>query len=101
MGNLHASKALDVYTEWRDICRASTGIDNVYKVGETRYTLQLSRKQQRDCAVVGSVYRAIHTDAETGVTQAVKAGSFRIEPNGEVTRYPTGLQMRMVLNGAK
>ena len=60
--------------------------------GEARYTLQLSRKQQRDCAVVGSVYRALSTDAETGITQVVKAGSFRIEPNGEVTRYPTGLR---------
>ena len=92
MGNSHASEALDTYTQWRDTCRASTGVDNVYTADGNRYTLQLSRKQQRDCAVVGSVWRAVHTDVETGVTQAVKAGSFRIEPNGEVTRYPVGLR---------
>ena len=92
MGNLHADGAWIEFTKWRDTCINSTNIENVYMAGETRYTLQLSRKQQRDCAVVGSVYRAIHTDAETGVTQVVKAGSFRIEPNGEVTRYPAGLR---------
>ena len=92
MGLLHANDAWDTYMKWRDICTASTGAGNVYMVGEARYSLQLSRKQQRDCAVVGSVWRTLHTDAETGISQAVKAGSFRIEPNGEVTRYPVGLR---------
>jgi hypothetical protein len=92
MGLLHANDAWDTYTKWSDICTASTGAGNVYMAGETRYSLQLSRKQQRDRAVVGSVWRTLHTDAETGVTQAVKAGSFRIEPNGEVTRYPVGFR---------
>jgi hypothetical protein len=29
---------------------------------------------------------------ETGVGTCEKAGSFRIEPNGEVTRYPVGFR---------
>ena len=92
MGKSYTSEAHEVFNAWRHICLASTGMQNVYEVDGNRYTLQLSRKQQRDCAVVGSVWRAVHTDVETGVTQAVKAGSFRIEPNGEVTRYPVGLR---------
>jgi hypothetical protein len=92
MGNLHADGAWDTFTKWGDICRASTGIGNSYEVDGNHYTLQLSRKQQRDCAVVGAVYRRLSHDTETGISQVVKAGSFRIEPNGEVTRYPVGLK---------
>ena len=92
MGKTYTREANEVFTEWLAICKASTGIGNVYEVDGNRYTLELSRKQHEDCAVTGSVWRLLSRNEETGVSTCTKAGSFRIDADGEVARYPVGLR---------
>ena len=92
MGKVYSGEAHDIFGVWKDICIASTGIGNVYEVDGNRYTLDLSRKQHADGAMTGSVWRLLSTNEETGVSTCEKAGSFRIDADGTVSRYPVGLR---------
>jgi hypothetical protein len=92
MGKVYAGEAHDIFSAWKDICIASTGIGNVYEVDGNRYTLDISRKQHNDGAMTGSVWRLLTTNAETGVSTCQKAGSWRIDADGTVARYPVGLR---------
>ena len=79
------------YREWLDYCHSVTGLSNSYIYKEQRYSLQLGR-EQHDGAMTGSVYLLIDNPDIAGQWLAYKKGTFRIEPNGIATRYPTGLK---------
>lgn len=76
------------YKSWLDICDQTTGMGNVYASGDTQYLLELGR-EQRDGAMTGTVCR-LERNGEQSL--ATNCGSFRIEPDGSVKRYPTGLK---------
>ena len=79
----------DVYRSWVDICTALTGSGNRYTVGGNDYILILGKRHDDD-TMTGKVMQVIGVTGT--VTQAAKCGTFRIESDGEVTRWPTGLR---------
>jgi hypothetical protein len=79
------------YKEWSSYCYSTTGVSNTYIYKEQRYSLQVGRSQDDD-AITGSVYLLIDNPDIDGQYLAYKKGTFRIEPNGIATRYPTGLK---------
>ena len=92
MGKSYTREAHDVFDAWREVCLASTNTSNSYEAQGHRYFIELSRQQHADCRITGTVWRLVSRNDETGVGTCEKAGSFRIEPNGEVTRYPVGFR---------
>ena len=76
------------YRSWLDICKETTGMGNVYTDGVAEYLLELGR-EQRDGAMTGTVCRIEYKNEQM---LAYPCGSFRIEPDGTVKRYPTGLK---------
>jgi len=79
------------YKQWLDYCRKTTGVSNRYAAGDTQYMLELGR-EQRDGAITGTVYLLIDNPDIAGQYLAYKKGTFRIEPNGIATRFPTRLK---------
>jgi hypothetical protein len=75
---------------WTAACRAATGMSNVYTVGATRYFFEVSRTEHPDGAITGTVLRETSRQGDT--SQCVRAGSFRIEGDGCVTRAPGHLK---------
>jgi hypothetical protein len=49
-------------------------------------------REQRDGAITGSVYLLIDNSDIAGQYLAYNKGSFRIDPDGAVKRYPAGLK---------
>jgi hypothetical protein len=89
MGYSCSGNADDVYRSWLDACTALTGVSNKYTANGNTYILQLG-KQQHDDAITGKVLKV--TGSYDEITQAVKVGSFRIERDGEVSKWPAGLR---------
>jgi hypothetical protein len=83
------------YREWSDYCYSATGISNVYLYKNQRYSIMHGR-EQRDGAITGTVHLLIDNPDIEGQSLAYRKGSFRIEPNGIVTRFPAGLNDLMV-----
>lgn len=78
-----AGRVLDKMTQ---ACVASTGMQNTYKVNDVSYFYEVSRTEHEDGAITGSIYRMLAGN------MAQKAGSFRIEGDGTVTRAPKFLK---------
>jgi len=85
MGWSATAKACQVEQEWAQACHAQTGQSNVYETSGKRFFYDTGR-EQRDGAITGQVFRMLPDGF------AVRSGSFRIEADGTVTRYPTGLR---------
>ena len=79
------ASASDIERTWADVCYKQTGSSNVYEVDGKRYFYDVGR-EQRDGAVTGSVFRM------AGDGSCVRAGTFRIEPDGTVARFPIGFR---------
>ena len=79
------------WREWSDYCYATTGVSNCYLYKDQRYSFMHGR-EQRDGAITGTVYLLIDNPDIAGQYLAYKKGSFRIEPNGIATRFPTRLK---------
>ena len=78
------------YRGWLDYCYATTGVSNSYRYKNNRYCLQLGRSRD-DGAITGTVMLLIDNPDIEGQYLAYNKGSFRINPDGVVTRFPTGL----------
>lgn len=83
------------YRQWEDYCHSITGVSNTYIYKGQRFSIMLG-KEQRDGAMTGSVLLLLDNPDTTGQYLAYNKGSFRIEPNGIVTRYPAGLNNLMM-----
>jgi hypothetical protein len=88
MGYSCRADASDTYHEWERYCNTTTEMSNVYKVGATTYCLEMGR-EQRDGAITGTTLRL---EGERGNWQGYPCGSWRIDPDGTVKRYPTGMK---------
>jgi hypothetical protein len=74
---------------WWSICTGLTGVSNKYEVNGITYFMERGR-QQDDDAITGQVWKMIGNTGE--VSHCTRSGSFRIEPNGEVGKWPTGFR---------
>ena len=79
-----AAKTMD---KWTTACQTQTGKSNVFKAKDgSEYFWETSATEHADGAITGSVYKFL-TDSK-----CVKSSTFRIEPNGTVTRAPAFLK---------
>lgn len=84
MGWSCRADAGDVMQSWTRKCVAATGSQNTYTGTDGRgYFWEVSRREHDDGAITGTVYQ------HTGPEHCRKAGSFRIDGDGTVSRYPT------------
>lgn len=85
MGWSCTAKAGWVLDTWTDACVKSTDSSNVWETNKGRYMFETGR-EQHDGAIVGQVYRFVDR------SRAIRSGSFRIEPDGTITRAPKFLK---------
>jgi hypothetical protein len=74
---------------WRETCEALSGVQNRYTINGVSYIF-VKGKGNNDDAITGKVLKV--TGSYDEITQAVKVGSFRIERDGEVSKWPAGLR---------
>ncbi len=68
-------------------CIAENGCVNDYNTKGGNYFFEVGR-ENRDGAITGTIYRVTVPSATSPRGNAKKSGSFRIEPNGEISRGP-------------
>ncbi len=93
--NAAAAIALDQVTQ---MCIKSTGSSNTWEHGRNKYFYEPSRVEHDDGAITGSVFKFLDDG------RCRKVGSFRINGDGVVERFPTmasGVRMNYTLKGAK
>jgi len=81
MGYSCTRKASDTEHKWQEACRKSTGSSNSWQDKTGSYFYEVVREND-DGAITGTVYRNL----PDGYCR--RSGSFRIEPDGSVTRAP-------------
>lgn len=81
--NAEAGYALD---RVKDACVRSTGCSNVWEERGQRFFFEVSRTEHYDGAITGSVWRSVSE------TTCRRAGTFRIEGDGTVSRGPAFLR---------
>ena len=86
MGWSCRADAYKTMKSWNDFCVRITGSSNVYVAKDKKYFFEGSRVEHNDGAITGSVFRFLDEK------HCRKAGTFRIEGDGRVARYPTGLK---------
>jgi hypothetical protein len=74
--------ASEVERSWSEVCYKQTGLQNGYDVAGDRLFYDVGREQY-DGAITGQVF---------SMTTGRKVGTFRIEPDGKVSRWPKGLR---------
>lgn len=79
----------NTYRSWREFCNRRWGVQNRYTIDGVSYIFSAGKRRDDD-AITGKVLKVVGNYDE--ITQAVKCGTFRIEANGEVTRWPAGLR---------
>lgn len=90
MGYSATVLALDEVKRWDAFCIAQTGSQNVYLSAGDAYFYEVGRENS-DGAVTGSVWRFLgRFDAPSSTCQ--RAGTFRVNPDGSVARWPVGLK---------
>ena len=80
--------AENTFRLWRETCAALSGVQNRYTINGVSYIF--TKGKGNDDAITGKVLKV--TGSYDEITQAVKVGSFRIEANGEVSKWPAGLR---------
>lgn len=91
MGYSCTAQASNREQEWGEVCFAQTGTTNNYQTKTGRYFFVVG-DEQRDGAITGSTWKV---DKEG---YAKPSGSFRIEADGTVSRWPTGLK-KLIMKG--
>lgn len=92
MGWSCASKANDTLRKWSDACAAQTRSSNVYVVGAKRYFYEVSRVEHNDGAITGTIISMLDGTGTAEHCLGKRVGSFRIEPDGTVSRAPSFLK---------
>jgi hypothetical protein len=84
---------------WKDACVAATGSSNVYTVGGVEFFWEVSRTEHADGAITGAIYKTVKKPTAEDLARdpylagwSVKAGTFRIDPDGQVARAPKWLK---------
>lgn len=83
MGYSCSAQAHDTLMKIRDICVKETGKANVFNHKGNSYFWETGREND-DGAITGSINKEITQD---GKEMAYQSGTFRIEPDGTITRF--------------
>lgn len=87
MGWSADARACRTMDEWTRVCVAQGGTQNVYKSEDgTRFMWERGNREHADGAITGQTWRFV----PGGIT---RAGSWRIEPDGSVSRWPQGFRV--------
>lgn len=89
MGWSCRAEAGAVLDAWRDACVADSGTSNGYKVRGVEYFWEVGREQW-DGAITGTVHRTVRVEGDAKFCRP--SGTFRVEPDGRVTRGPAMLK---------
>ena len=93
MGWSCTGAALRRWESWRDLCVASSGIQNTYDVpGRGRVFLDFDGVEHADGAITGDVWG-------WGDLGGLPVGSWRIEADGTVSVWPVGLRELVNVQG--
>lgn len=80
MGWSCRADASRTFRAWCDACAADTGSSNVYTVKGTKFFFECDNVEHDDGAITGDYFRM------GAGTTCYTAGTFRIEPDGRVSR---------------
>lgn len=80
MGKTYTSAAYETMTQWEKFCRASTGLQNTYKVGTLDVFYEEADTQPRAGVITGRTYM-VRGGFPVG-------GRFLIDGSGAVVRWP-------------
>lgn len=86
MGWSCRADASEVLDRAQRLCVAQTGKSNEFRTARGAFFFDVSSREHRDGAITGTIFRLLPGN------MARKAGSFRIEPSGEVSRGPKVMQ---------
>jgi len=87
MGWSCAAAASKVIELWSEACIAQTQSQNTFRDHKgTEYFWERSNKEHADGAITGTMFKMV------GDTHCQKAGTFRIEGDGKITRAPIFLK---------
>lgn len=75
----------DTMDRWTEFCVKQTGSQNTYESRGSKYFWEASRTEHADGAITGTVFKMVDEN------RCKRAGSFRINGDGTVARYPTGM----------
>ncbi len=89
MGWSAATEAVQTMEAWTNACVRATHVQNAFPFDGQEFMWEHGR-EQTDGAIVGSVFR---------LPSGTRCGTFRIEPDGSVTRWPKVL--RVFIEGSK
>ena len=93
MGRLTAHGASRTWETLREKLRDSRGCGHSWNARGFRYFLALSNRESEDLSLTGVVEReVIGSRKADGSFKVTTVGSFRIEPDGEITRGPKALR---------
>lgn len=100
-----AGKTMDA---WIAACVESTGSSNVYITSDgTEFFWEASRIEHADGAITGSIFKTIRKPTAEDLAKnpylagwSVKAGTFRINPDGSIARAPKWLKGAAVRKAA-
>lgn len=90
MGWSCASDAARTMDEMVRGCVAASGQSNCYTSGGHRYFWETSRLEHTDGAITGGIFKILPNE------RCRRVGSFRIEPDGTISRAPSGLKAMAV-----
>lgn len=95
MGWSARADACDTLDAWTRACVAQTGSQNTYRPHDSdrQYFFEIGR-EQADGSITGSVFRMVGNDS------AIRSGSFKIGPDGDVVRWPAGFKSFWMAEGA-
>lgn len=82
MGWSCSKAASEVMTKISNACIAQTGSQNTFKVKNTEFFFEASRKEHYDGAITGSIVKMLPNN------MCRKAGSFKINGDGTIERAP-------------
>jgi hypothetical protein len=94
---MEAGKVMEA---WAKLCVEESGMSNVFKAGGAWYMAEISRREHADGAITGSISRFEGDPRGAASCMARRAGTFRIEGNGEVKRGPALLKKAGALMAA-
>lgn len=94
MGWSCAHAASETLGAWTAACVAQTGSSNCYRTSRGSYFFEVSRTEHYDGAITGTIWREIPPLPGDGpdTRRCRRGGSFRIEPDGKVSRAPAFLK---------
>lgn len=92
MGFSYRTDAGRVEKAWQEGCRAQTGSSNTFEDKGVRYFYELSRRDQPDGGICGTIWKSVPPPVGKDGDYYSKVGTFKIDGNGNIVRAPRKLK---------